>query len=70
ILHGLGKAGVTFLCSVLGLLIRLFFVFFFIPRFGIKGYMWGLLVSQLAMTFLEITAVKYYTNKHKKSVLS
>lgn len=69
ILHGLGKAGVTFLCSVLGLLIRLCFVFFFIPRFGIKGYMWGLLVSQLAMTFLEITAVKYYTNKHKKSVL-
>lgn len=68
ILHGLGKAGVTFLCNVLGLVIRLFFVFFFIPRFGIKGYMWGLLASQLAMTFFEIAAVKYYTNKHKKSV--
>ncbi len=64
ILHGLGKAGITFLCNVLGLVVRLFFVFFFIPRFGIKGYMWGLLVSQLTMTFFEIAAVKYYARRH------
>lgn len=61
ILHGLGKAGTTFLCNVAGLLIRLAFVFFFIPAFGIKGYMWGLLVSQLVITSLETTAVIHYT---------
>lgn len=61
ILHGLGKAGTTFFCNVTGLLIRLCFVFFFIPAFGIKGYMWGLLLSQLVITFLETAFVKHYT---------
>lgn len=61
ILHGLGKAGTTFFCSVTGLTIRLLFVFFFIPSFGIKGYMWGLLASQLIITTMETCFVKYYT---------
>lgn len=61
ILHGLGKAGTTFLCNVVCLSIRLVFVFLFIPSFGITGYMWGLLVSQLILTCLEICAVKYHT---------
>lgn len=60
ILHGLGKAGTTFFCNVTGLLIRLVFVFFFIPLFGIKGYMWGLLVSELVITFMEIAFVNHY----------
>ncbi|MBQ6887627.1 MAG: polysaccharide biosynthesis protein [Lachnospiraceae bacterium] len=60
ILHGLGKAGTTFFCNVTGLLIRLFFVFFFIPAFGIKGYMWGLLASELTITLMEIAFVKHY----------
>jgi len=60
ILLGLGKAGTTFFCNVTGLLIRLFFVFFFIPAFGIKGYMWGLLASELTITLMEIAFVKHY----------
>lgn len=61
ILHGLGKAGTTFFCNVTGLAIRLLFVFFFIPTFGIKGYMWGLLVSQLVITTMETSFVRHYT---------
>ena len=47
ILQGLGKAMTIFFINVTGLLIRLGFVFFLIPRMGIKGYLTGLLVSQL-----------------------
>ena len=67
ILHGLGKAGTTFFCNVTGLLIRLVFVFFFIPTFGIKGYMWGLLVSELVITFMEINFVNKYIKPKLKN---
>ena len=62
ILHGLGKPGTTFFCNVVGLLIRLAFVFCAIPLLGIKGYMWGLLASELVITFMEIGFVKHYLN--------
>lgn len=60
ILHGLGKAFYTFLFSVISLLIRLLFVFFFIPVVGIKGYLWGLLFSQLVVTILEFLPLRKY----------
>ncbi len=63
ILHGLGKTGVTFVLNVAALGIRLLFVFLFIPRFGIEGYLWGLLISHLSTTGLEVLAVKYYTRE-------
>lgn len=52
ILHGLGKTVQTFLSNMVGLSIRIFFVFFMIPRFGITGYLWGLLASQLITTLM------------------
>ena len=52
ILNGLGKTGLTFLYSVLSLLLRLAFVFFAIPSYGIKGYLWGMLASQILQTGL------------------
>lgn len=61
ILNGLGKTGTTFVLSVTGLLIRLLFVFFTVPYFGIIGYLWGLLASELLLTFLDIAAVRYFT---------
>lgn len=61
ILHGLGKTAVTFVLNVAALGIRLLFVFFLVPRFGIEGYLWGLLVSHLSTTWLEVLAVKHYT---------
>lgn len=52
ILNGLGKTVQTFLFSVVSLLLRLLFVFVAIPLYGIKGYLWGMLASQMLQTFL------------------
>lgn len=52
ILNGLGKTIRTFLFSVASLLLRLLFVFFAIPRYGIQGYLWGMLASQMLQTLL------------------
>ena len=60
ILNGLGKTGLTFLYSMISLLVRLFFVFFLIPVIGINGYLLGLLVSQLVQTLLCLYAVRGY----------
>lgn len=47
ILQGLGKAINICFINITGLCLRLCFVFFAIPHYGIKGYLAGLLVSQL-----------------------
>lgn len=60
ILNGLGKTGLTFIYSMVSLLVRLLFVFFAIPVFGINGYLWGLLISQLVQTLLCMFAVRSY----------
>jgi len=60
ILNGLGKTGLTFLYSIISLFVRLGFVFFAIPVFGINGYLWGLLASQLVQTVLCMYAVREY----------
>lgn len=52
ILNGLGKTALTFFYSILSLLVRLLFVFFAIPVWGIKGYLWGMLASQIVQTAL------------------
>lgn len=64
VLNGLGKTHLTFCFNVAGLAVRLAFVFAAIPVFGIKGYMWGLLCSQLMITLLTLTAVNRYVKKH------
>lgn len=46
IINGLGKTGFTFFIQIVSTLIRLFFVFYMIPRFGILGYLWGVLLGQ------------------------
>lgn len=63
ILHGMGKTAVTFILNVAALGIRLLFVFFVIPHHGIEGYLWGLLISHLSTTMLEVLAVKHYIKK-------
>lgn len=49
ILNGLGKTTSTFFLNILGLSIRIAFVLFIIPLAGIKGYLWGTLLSQICM---------------------
>lgn len=60
IMHGLGKAGTTFLYNCISLLIRLAFVFFAIPKFGISGYLWGLLLSEFTLCGLYLHALSSY----------
>lgn len=52
IINGLGKTGSTFSINTAGLFIRIAGVFLAIPRFGIQGYLWGLLLSQLIVSLL------------------
>lgn len=51
-INGLGKTFFTFLINVIGLLVRIAGVFLAIPKFGIQGYLWGLLASQFIMSGL------------------
>lgn len=54
ILQGLGQAGKIFVMNVICLFVRLAFVFFAIPVFGITGYLWGILASQILQSLLYL----------------
>lgn len=51
-INGIGKTTITFLINSLSLAIRIASIFFLIPLFGIQGYLWGLLASQVSVFFL------------------
>ena len=52
ILNGLGHTASSFFVNTVGLLLGIASVFFLIPLAGIRGYLWGLLGSQLTITLL------------------
>ena len=54
ILHGLGFPGLTFILNLIACGIRILFVMFAVPIWGIKSYLWGILTSQIAMAVLAI----------------
>ena len=58
ILNGLGRTSSTFFQNVFAMVIRLAFVLFAIPRYGILGYLWGMRVSELALALMSFLAVK------------
>lgn len=64
ILQGLGLAGHIFVMNVVCLLLRLLFVFLAIPHFGITGYLWGLLASQLTLGLLYLGCLYRFLKKH------
>ncbi len=64
ILQGLGMAGRIFFLNVACLLLRLGFVFLTVPHFGITGYLWGILASQLVQCMLYLGCL-YGFLKHK-----
>ena len=65
ILQGLGMAGHIFVMNVICLLIRLGFVFWAVPSLGIKGYLWGLLASQLTLGILYLGSLYRFLKRHK-----
>ena len=70
ILNGLGKTIQTFLFSVVSLLLRLLFVFFAIPRFGIQGYLWGMLASQMLQTLLCTVSSLHISRRAHRAALA
>lgn len=58
VLNGLGKTSTTFIQNVAAMVIRLGFVLFAIPAFGIQGYLWGMLASELALALLNLLALR------------
>ncbi len=59
IINGLGKTSQSLLFNTVSLTVRILSVFLCIPFFGINGYLWGLLASQLILFLLCI----YYLTK-------
>ena len=57
ILTGLGCTRLVFLQNIAGHSIRIAFVWFAVPLQGIKGYLTGILVSEILTTFLRLTAL-------------
>ena len=58
ILNGLGKTTFTFLINCFSISIRILSIFIFIPKFGINGYLWGLLLSQFSTFILQLSYLK------------
>lgn len=69
ILQGLGMAGRIFFMNVTCLLVRLGFIFYAVPIFGITGYLWGILASQMLLCVLYLGCLFLMNTKRKKRSL-
>lgn len=67
ILHGIGKTAALSIQSTVSFLLRLLFVLFAVPRFGLSGYVPGLLISQM---FLVVAALSLLHTSLQQSLLS
>ena len=61
ILHGLGHTGRCLLHNSVGILCRISCVFFVIPFFGMRGYLYGFLFSEMLISILHICALYHFT---------
>ncbi|MCX7711597.1 MAG: stage V sporulation protein B [Clostridia bacterium] len=59
ILNGLGKQGASLQNQIIGSSIRIGFVYFAVPAYGITGYVWGLIASMACVCILNL----YYVVK-------
>jgi len=57
VINGLGKAHITFINSVIGTLSKIILIATLIPSKGINGYLFAVLIGQLIITGLDISAV-------------
>ena len=57
ILNGLGLTKATFYHNLFAALLRLSFIIVLIPFIGIKGYLWGILASELLCSLLHTISV-------------
>ena len=68
ILQGLGMASRIFVMNVTSLLVRLGFVFRAVPVFGITGYLWGILASQILLSAMYLICLLSMKNVLKSTV--
>lgn len=61
IINGLGKTYLSFFFNALGLLVRIGSIFLLIPLLGVRGYLLGLLISQLLIFLLCAGFLKRHT---------
>jgi stage V sporulation protein B len=57
ILNGLGKQAISLKNSIIGSAIRIGFVYFSIPVYGIKGYVCGIIISSACVCILNLHTV-------------
>ena len=62
ILNGLGLTKASFYHNMISSGVCLGFIFFAIPNFGIKGYLWGILAGELVCAVLHTWKVIKYIN--------
>lgn len=60
ILNGMGHTGLSFLQNAAGLVIRICFVLFAVPVYGITAYLWGIMVSQIFIVVLNLCFLYHY----------
>jgi stage V sporulation protein B len=57
ILNGLGKQGISLRNTIIGSAIRIGFVYFLIPVYGIKSYVWGIIISFTCVCVLNMITI-------------
>lgn len=62
ILNGLGKMSTTFVHNMISSAIMLSFVIFTIPHYGMKGFLWGLIASDLLLILLHLLSILRITH--------
>lgn len=60
IINGLGKTQLTFFITVIGLSVKIYFLIFLVPLYGIQAYLAGSLISQITMTLFEVFYLRHY----------
>ncbi len=65
-INGLGKVGISFSINTISLLCRIGSIWIFLPKIGIRGYLYGLLVSQLLISLFGILYLFLATQNPKK----
>ena len=66
IINGLGKTSASFLINICNLAIRILSVWYAIPLFGMQGYLWGLLASQLLVSISCLSCLYFYCANNAK----
>ncbi len=63
IINGLGKVNITLIINIISLTIRISSILYFIPFFGMNGYLWGLLTSQGFTSCFSFIYIIFYFKK-------